>query len=530
MAIALAGLVVDSPMPLRLAWAGRQCPILAGYILHRENYLPFDFNSTLVKRRKALKQIGAGLSAGILLSPFLAACKKDDPRPEISYNGNVIVIGAGAAGLYAADILRIKGVKVTVLEATTQVGGRLRSLRNQTDVQYQTFNVASQADFPVELGAEVIYGSSSSWGKMVSDLGIPTVELNATAPRYILDNAPKTAIDWQADADFNAVQSFVSGLANYNGVDSIKNAASVAARAQALLNSQAGNFYSSSSDLVGAGGVAESLKLITHDSKQLTTQSNPWQDVLLSRFSEMLPGVKFGTVVKQVDWGSDVITITDAVGQSFTATKVIVTVPLSILKSGGITFNPALPSSTTGALTNFGMDACIRMILDFKSNFWGKDSSFLWGGSTIPQYFNAGVGRSKLFRTMSLTIYGQKAQRLSALSDYNKVLEVLMELDAIYNNQGTQYIRRDLDNPDNPTNIISLVKDWGKDEFTKGGFSYPLVGATLQHRKDLAAPLSDKLYFAGEATDFAGDAGTVSGAMNSAVRVVDEVVKSILGK
>ncbi len=482
-----------------------------------------------MKRRKALKQIGVGLSAGVLLPNWLTSCAKDAPGPEVPYNGNVIVIGAGAAGLYAADILRIKGVQVTVLEAASQPGGRVRSLRNQTDVQYQTFSNASQADFPIELGAEVIYGSNSTWGKIISDLRITTVTLNADSPRYILDNQAKKSIDWNGDSDFPIVQDFVTNLPNYTGGGSLKGAAAVNLRAEALLNSQAGNFYGSSTEIIGANGLGETLKLITHDTKQLTSFANPWQDILISRFSQMLPGVQFNTVVKRIDWATDKIKVTDANGKEYTATKIIITVPLAILKSGGIIFNPPLPGTTTSAMANFGMDAAVRMILDFKSNFWGLDTSYLWGGSTIPQYFNAGVGRSKLFRTMSLTIYGQKAQQLSGLSDYNKTLQVLAELDAVYAGQGTKFIRRDLDNADNNTNILSLVKDWTKDEFTKGGFSYPLVGATNEHRKSMAAPLSNKIYFAGEATDITGDAGSVSGALNSAVRVVEEVVKSIIG-
>jgi monoamine oxidase len=488
-------------------------------------------NQSVVKRRKALKQIGVGLSAGMLLPQLLSACKKDDPGPEVPFDGNVIVIGAGAAGLYAADILRIKGVKVTVLEASSQPGGRIRSLRNQQDVQYQTFGNLTQADFPVELGAEIVYGSNSSWGKIISDLRIPTIELDTSAPRYVLDKQAKSAVEWQGDADFNAVQKFVEGLPNFSGGGSIRDAAAVNIRAQALLNSQAGNFYGSTSDLIGASGLAESLKLIAHDTKQLITKANPLQDVLLSRFSEMLSGVQFKTIVTRIDWGSDMITVTDSNGKTYSAKKVIVTVPLSILKSGAITFNPPLPATTTSAMGKFGMDSAFRMLLDFKKNFWGFDSSFIWGGSKVPQYFSAGIGRSSLYRTMSLTIYGQKAQQLSALpDDYSRTLSVLAELDEIYANQGTQFVRRDLDNPDDSKNILSLVQDWSKVEFAKGGFSYPLVGATLQHRKDMAMPLSDKLYFAGEATDFEGDAGTVSGALNSAVRVVNEVVKSILGK
>jgi monoamine oxidase len=483
-----------------------------------------------VKRRKALEHIGFGLSAGMILPGFLTSCQKDDPGPEVPYNGNVIVIGAGAAGLYAADILRIKGINVTVLEASSQPGGRVRSLRNQTDVQYQTFSNASQADFPIELGAEVIYGSDSSWGKIISDLGIITKEIDPTAARYILDNSAKKDSEWTtlADTDFNVVKTFVAGLPDNTSTSSIKNAAGASTRAQALLNSQAGNFYGSTTDLIGTNGISESLKKITHNNKQLTTFSNPWQDVLISRFNGILPFIKFNTVVKAINWGTNLITITDAAGKTYTATKVLITVPISILKNGAITFTPALPSTTTSAISKFGMDAAVRMVLDFKSNFWGLDSSFVWGGTTSPQYFNSGLNRSKYFRTMSLTIYGDKAQQLSALSDYDKTLAVLAELDAVYNGDGTKYIRRDLDNGNNATNILSLVKDWTKDEFAKGGFSYPLIGTTLENREDLASPLSSKLYFAGEATDFSGDAGTVSGALNSSVRVVEEIVTSIL--
>ncbi|MBK7650572.1 MAG: NAD(P)-binding protein [Flammeovirgaceae bacterium] len=55
---------------------------------------------------------------GVLLS-----CKKDDPGPEVPYGDPVVIIGAGAAGLYAADILHAKGINVIILEAGNQLGG-----------------------------------------------------------------------------------------------------------------------------------------------------------------------------------------------------------------------------------------------------------------------------------------------------------------------------------------------------------------------------------------------------------------------
>ena len=84
-----------------------------------------------MKRRIALRQIGLGVSAGVVLPGWLTACsKEEDPNPSIPNDVDVVIIGAGAAGLYAADILQAKGLKVTILEASPRVGGRVRTLKS----------------------------------------------------------------------------------------------------------------------------------------------------------------------------------------------------------------------------------------------------------------------------------------------------------------------------------------------------------------------------------------------------------------
>ncbi len=145
-----------------------------------------------MKRRKALKQIGLSLSAGLAMPQFLASCGKDDPGPEVPFDGNVVIIGAGAAGLYAADILNSKGIKVSVLEASNQLGGRIQSFRNSNETTeslwFDTKN-RTIADFPVELGAELVFGTDSSWGKIISNLNLTTVSLDTEAVnQFILDN------------------------------------------------------------------------------------------------------------------------------------------------------------------------------------------------------------------------------------------------------------------------------------------------------------------------------------------------------
>ena len=476
-----------------------------------------------MKRRKALKNLGVGLSAGLWMPGLLVSCKKDDPIPEVQYIETVIIIGAGAAGLYAADILNSKGVKVIVLEASNQLGGRVRSLRNQKEITVQT-----AADFPVELGAEIGYGTNSAFGDIIKNYSLTKIELNTqSVEQFILDEQAKTAADWSGDADFNAVQSFISGLSSYSGGDvSMKQAAGVSARGEALLNSLAGNYYGSSSDLVGAKGVAEALTLREHDSQAYIIKTNPLQDILVSRFSQIVTKVQLNVVVKSINYSGDTIIVTDKDGNQFEGGKVIVTTSLGVLKSGSVTFSPGLPAAKTTSMNKLGMDHSIRVVIDFKKNFWGNNSGFIWGGTQGPSYLNIGVNRSEFYRTLSITVNGPKAQELSAQGD-GMIDTILAELDAIYNGQASLFIRKVINGDGTEGPRVWFLADWGKDEFFKGGFSYPKPGASNEDRINLSAPLNNKVFFAGEATDVKGDAGTINGALNSAERAVEELVTSI---
>ena len=67
--------------------------------------------------------------------------------------------------------------------------------------------------------------------------------------------------------------------------------------------------------------------------------------------------------------------------------------------------------------------------------------------------------------------------------------------------------------------------DWQTDPFARGAYSYVTVGGAGA-RKALAAPLQDTLFFAGEASDFEGEHGTVAGALRSGTRAARQVLKA----
>ncbi len=492
-----------------------------------------------MKRRIALKQIGLGVSGGLILPSWLTACSsKEDPIPNIGNASDIVIIGAGAAGLYAADILQTSGAKVVLLEASDRVGGRLRTLK-LSDKPSQSLLFTSPSplsnDFPIELGAEQILGSDSIWSKIISQLNLSTVDLESIASdNYFLDNTFIQSADAQADSDFIAAKNFLENLSAYSGsnisVQQAIQAAGINSRVHAILNSWIGNTYGTTNELLGIKPLAEGLSQLTRNKKRLLLTDNPMQDALLSRFSKVVPLVQVNKVVKSVDYsGSKVIITGETIlpGEtepfSIEAEKVIVTVPVSILKAGDISFNPALPADKLSALSNMEMDASFRVLLDFKMNFWGSDSGFLFGGSASPEYLNAGVGRSEGSKTLSLTVNGSKASSLSLLGK-DAIPVLLNEMDSIFGGKASLNVRRDLND-----NIISVIQDWTKEKFIRGGVAHIKPAGSNQDRINLAAPINNKVFFAGEATDGKGESGTINGALLSAERVSNEVLKLKVG-
>jgi monoamine oxidase len=486
-----------------------------------------------VKRRKVIKQIGLGLSAGLVLPGWLTSCSEDEPQPAPPDKGTVVIVGAGAAGLYAADILKAQGVKVVIFEASDRVGGRVRTLKS-TDSETVSLLFGSQSelssDFPNELGAANIFGSDSAWGKIVEQMKITTVNItSSTTDNYFLDNTFVESAIAQSDPDFIAAKNFLSNLASNTGTGSVQQAitsAGLSSRVHAILNSWIGNKYCTTNDRLGMKPVSEGAALLQRNKDILTLADNPMQDALLSRYSNVMVDVQSNSEVKEIDYSGDKVIVSGqktGTGETFSteADRVIVTVPVSILKSGSIVFTPGLPSSKTTSLSRMEMDAAMRLLLDFKANFWGETSGFLYGGLDGPEHLNSGAGRSELYKTLSVTVGGAKAAELSLIGK-GAIQVILDELDTIFAGKASLNIRKDSND-----NNIAVIQDWSLEPFIRGGSAYLKAGGTNQDRVNLAAPVDSKLFFAGEATDVNGEFGTISGALLSGARAANEVLETI---
>ncbi|HBK88557.1 MAG: NAD(P)/FAD-dependent oxidoreductase [Cyclobacteriaceae bacterium] len=479
-----------------------------------------------MNRREVIERLGWGLTGSMLMPSLISSCSPKDPGPEVAYSGTVAVIGAGASGLYVADILRSKGIKVTIFEARDQLGGRVRSLRNQSVDQYPRLQDMS-SDFPVELGAQTIVGSDSIMGKVYTAYGLVTLDNTALPNNYVIDNLSKLETDWAGDADFVAAKNFATNLrsfaSNTGTVQQAITASGINPRVNGVLNALVGNKRGATNEQGGVGAWAQEAALIQNDGKVMVLKANPMHDVLISRFSNVQSLVNINTPIVSINYSADPIVLTAKDGSTYQANKVIVTVPISQLKSNAIAFTPGLPGGITGSLAKFEMGASYRAVIEFKKNFWGDTIGYILGSGDVPEYFSIGVGRSQFNATLSVTVNGSKAAKYSAMKNDDAILAILADLDVLYAGQATKYVRQVL----NTTTNIYVVEDWSKIAYIGGGYAYPLPGATSTDRKNLSAPVNNVLFFAGEATDVSGQAGTVNGALASAERCAQEVITSI---
>ena len=95
-------------------------------------------------------------------------------------------------------------------------------------------------------------------------------------------------------------------------------------------------------------------------------------------------------------------------------------------------------------------------------------------------------------------------------------------MDTYFGGKATLNIRKDLNDM-----MITVIQDWSKEQHIRGGIAYLKPEGTNQDRVNLASPINDKIFFAGEATDSHGESGTINGALLSGERAAKEILVAI---
>lgn len=460
-----------------------------------------------MQRRKFIKKSSLLVGSAVLAS----SCEdKTAANRERKFEGTVGIIGAGAGGLYAAYLLEQNQINYTIFEASDQIGGRIRSLKGL-------------ADFDIELGAEFIHGKRSVWHDSVKNAGATIVSVDNFLDYFQINNNLWNENQLTANADFKASQTLLNQALNYSGndisltqlIDNSKLPISV----RHIVEAQVANEAGAPANLLSIKGITEEAQAWSSGEETLISTNKSFLSVINSQFQNIIPKVKLSTPIKKIDYGVNMrIMIEDSQAQRYYFDKLILTVPISILKNNEIQFNPVLPTAKLDAIKNIGMGAGMKITLVFNQRFWAADATSIYMAGTVPEFIVSSLGRSTQSFVLSGFVTGSKAENLTKLSNEVIIQNAVSNLDAIYGNKVA-------------TNALinARVTDWTKEPYIKGSYSYPLVGGGgLLTRQALASPLLRQLYFAGEATHYGGHNSTVHGAMESAQRAVNELMNEVI--
>ncbi|MCB1177298.1 MAG: FAD-dependent oxidoreductase [Leptospiraceae bacterium] len=412
----------------------------------------------------------------------------------------VAIIGAGAAGLYAGYLLHKRGIDVEIFEASSIIGGRARPL-------------LKFSDFPVELGAEEVHGEKSKYYKYLKRMGIALIDSDFEN-YYVIDDKLTEESVAELYSKFSKSQRLIQKISSYKGGDGT---ALDYFRNNGIPNSHihipealVGNEYGTDLKNLSILGVAKNMSGWSAGDENFLIRSRSHLSVLEEICERVLKFTRKKTQITNIDYSGSIIKLTDQDGNEFKATRVIVTVPITILKDGDIKFSPSLPGEISSAFSKIGMGAGIKVILKFIRRFWEPNTGSIVSNGVIPEYWASGYRKSSMNNVLTGFVNGENAKSLSE-SNSNIVSLALKDLDKMFGNKiATKWL------------TDSYIMDWSKDPFIRGSYSYPTVGEG-DAREELAKPVKERLFFAGEATNTEQHFGTIHGAMDSAIRVVDQI-------
>jgi monoamine oxidase len=415
---------------------------------------------------------------------------------------DVIIIGAGIAGLAAAGELASSGVNVTVLEARDRVGGRIFTMHPDS------------VETPIELGAEFIHGRPPELLNLFRDADVPIqsfIGTDACFTHGALSRCP---------SEFGAFD-LLEELAGYLRREGDMSFTEFLARRQPSPEDAEGarsfveGFNAADARCIGIAALARQQQAEDEIDGDQSSRSIHGYDLLplyLARRAEQSGArILLSSPVSSVQWNSGSVTIQTAVGESFSASKAIITLPLGVLKARSVAIDPE-PSTILAAADRMKAGSARRMTLLFRSPFW-KDRMpnmrFLFAhGMTPAVYWTHQPSDAPVLVAWA---GGPKADAIHDRAEWR--MQALRSLECIFS-LPPQSLDTELRN--------CYMHDWQRDPWTLGAYSYAPVGAA-DCSAEMAEPVGNTLFFAGEHTDTTGHWGTVHGALRSGLRAAKQI-------
>jgi monoamine oxidase len=436
---------------------------------------------------------------------------------------DVIVVGAGVAGLNAARELSAAGQRVMVLEARSRLGGRILT-------QHEIPEDTNCPSVSLELGAEFVHGLPADSWALIREAGFETVERNGEP--YGFEAGTLLPSFMQSGSAYRVLEDMARWLeqqppdtdlafAQYLEVAGIGGIAADQARRYVE------GFNAADQRRIGVAAlVQQQIAEDAIEGDRIFHIEGGYDQLplfLATQVARSGAPIHLGHPVRRIAWQCGAVsveTLENGILRTFHAGRIIVTLPLGVLQARSVAFAPSIETFQM-CVDAMMMGDALRLTLLFHRNFWtdrAPNLGFLLSpGRTFPTWWTqkpnpaptltGWIGGARAYaNTQALRVAGSEALVGAALAD-------LAVIFALPEHELRRLLR------------AAYWHDWRTDEYARGAYSYAPVGNVKASGK-LTVPIEDTLFFAGEHTDVHGHLGTVHGALASGSRAAKQVLFS----
>lgn len=437
----------------------------------------------------------------VIVSFFYSCTQKSN---EIDTSKKVIIIGAGTAGLTAANYLKTKGVEsVVVLEAQDKVGGRLKTDRS--------------------LGVAFDEGASWIHGPIGNPI-TPIAEL-AGAKTFFADDYNTMIYDkdgtvYTDQTINNTEKALRKMLFNLDGSTNKSFADAVYDRYPEYKNSRLWKFVLSAYLEFDIGGDIHNIS----STYFYNDEAFDGEDLIITNGYDRVANylakdidVRLLNKVKEINYTANTVVVTTDQNK-YEADYVLITVPLGVLKRNIIKFSPSLPKKTQQAINKLQMGTVNKFLLTWDKPFWDNNLQYIGYTPEEKGKFNyfLNVGKFSDKSALMTFSFGEYSKLTEKMPDSLITKEIMGHLKAIYG--------KDIPNPTK----MKRTK-WNTNQYTYGSYSFATNGSTAEAFDVFEEEIANKLFFAGEHT-IADYRGTVHGAYLSGIREAKKIIDLIKTK